>query len=93
MERTFLHGLHSAKSNGRIIFWCTCGLITIVGFALYRDFQDYTNNPTDMTMVSALFRISEMIIVGLVAVPIARFLLYQWEVRRQEFLSRLAGTP
>jgi len=45
-----------------------------------------------MTMVSALFRISEMIIVGLVAVPIARFLLYQWGVRRQEFLSRLAGT-
>jgi hypothetical protein len=94
MERTFLHGLHFAKSNWRSISWWACGAIAIslVGLGVYYDFQNYTNDSTHMTMVSALFRISEIIIVGLVAMPIVRFLLYQWGVRRQEFLNRLAGT-
>jgi hypothetical protein len=42
-------------------------------------------------MLSVLFWISFVIVVALVVIPIARFLLYQWGVRRSEFLSRLNG--
>jgi len=43
-------------------------------------------------MLRALFWISETIIVALIIIPVARFLLYQWEDRKHEFFNRLSGT-
>lgn len=42
-------------------------------------------------MLRALFWIGEVSVVALVVIPVARFLLYQWETRRQEFYNRLSG--
>jgi hypothetical protein len=42
-------------------------------------------------MLGLLFWVSGLIVVALVVLPVVRFLLYQWAVRRGEFLSRLNG--
>lgn len=41
-----------------------------------------------MLQLRCLFWISEIVVVMLVIIPIARFLLYQWSLRELEFVSR-----
>ena len=43
-----------------------------------------------MALLRLLFWIGEIIVVALVIIPIVRFLLYQWDVRRMEFVNRFS---
>ena len=43
-----------------------------------------------MVQLRCLFWISEIIVVLLVIIPIARFLLYQWNLRELEFVDRFS---
>jgi hypothetical protein len=43
-----------------------------------------------MLQLRCLFWISEIIVVMLVIIPIARFLLYQWSLRELEFVNRFS---
>lgn len=42
-------------------------------------------------MLRALFWISLLMIVTIAILPVIRFLLYQWDLRRQEFVNRFRG--
>jgi hypothetical protein len=43
-----------------------------------------------MLQLRCLFWISEIVVVLLVIIPIARFLLYQWSLRELEFVNRFS---
>jgi len=42
-----------------------------------------------MSVLSWLFYISLLMIIAMAIIPVTRFLLYQWDIRKQEFLGRL----
>ena len=42
-----------------------------------------------MLLLAALFWVSLVMVIMIATIPVGRFLLYQWGVRRQEFLNRL----
>ena len=71
-------------------FWRIClWIIVVLAFIAVASLLYPLTSP--MWLLRITFWLGLAIIIAVALIPVSRFLLYQWESRRQEFINRLHG--